>query len=141
MVGLPPPSVDISNIIENTLAMTRIAPSKVEEKMDEIIQQANEAFEKKGKKSKIEDFGDLDHSDFNEFTGKRDELEKLKKSSIEKELVNSRLGPNFEQLKELPSITKKKQREINKVSCEQFGYFHTSRYADEIFDIINLFDK
>ncbi|XP_065358255.1 uncharacterized protein LOC135952308 [Calliphora vicina] len=113
--GLPPPSVDISNIIENTLAVTRKLPSKMEQDMDHVMQMADDAFVKKDqRKPRLKRLVDMDHSDFNEITGKRDEVQVFK-SSIEKQLENSDMVPNLEQLKELPSITQKRQRELNKV--------------------------
>ncbi|XP_037820688.1 deoxynucleotidyltransferase terminal-interacting protein 2 [Lucilia sericata] len=113
--GLPPPTVDVSNIIESTLAATRKIPSKVEQEMDYVVQKSDEALLKKGQpKPKIKRLIDLDHSDFNEMTGKRDDVQAFK-PSIEKVLANSEMVPNLEQLKELPSITKKKQRELNRV--------------------------
>ncbi|TMW53924.1 hypothetical protein DOY81_000981 [Sarcophaga bullata] len=113
--GLPPPSVDISNIIENTLAVTRKTPSKVEQEMENVIQLADEAFARKSQpKPKLKRMIDLDHSDFNEITGKRDE-DQVFKPNIEKIMTNSEMVPNLEQLKELPSITKKKQRELNRI--------------------------
>lgn len=113
--GLPPPSVDISDIIENTLSVTRKTPSRVEQDMENVIQLADDAFARKDQpKPKMKRLIDLDHSDFNEITGKRDE-EQIFKPNIEKLMANSEMVPNLEQLKELPSITKKKQRELNRV--------------------------
>lgn len=97
------------------MAVTRKTPSKVEEEMENVIQLADEAFARKNQiKPKLKRMIDLDHSDFNVITGKRDE-EQVFKPNIEKVMAKSEMVPNLEQLKELPSITKKKQRELNRV--------------------------
>lgn len=83
--------------------------------MDHVMQMADEASRKKSEpKPKLKRMLDLDHSDFNELTGKRDES-LLFKTDIQKELATSEMVPNLEQLKDLPSITRKKQRELNRV--------------------------
>lgn len=106
------------------------------------MQMADEASRKKSEpKPKLKRMLDLDHSDFNELTGKRDES-LLFKTDIQKELATSEMVPNLEQLKDLPSITRKKQRELNRVkpglSYDNFIY---KNYPDEIFDIIRLFPR
>ncbi|XP_073821879.1 uncharacterized protein [Musca autumnalis] len=113
--GLPPPSVDISNIIENTLSLSRRKPTKVEQEMDHVISMSDEAARKKKEpKPKLKKMLDIDHSDFNEFTGKRDESQ-IFKTDVQKELNKSDMVPNLEQLKELPSISEKKQRILNRI--------------------------
>lgn len=87
--------------------------------MEYVIQKSDEAFEKKDEpKPKLKRLVDLDHSDLNEMTGKRDEVQTFKES-VDKLLANSDMVPNLEQLKELPSVTKKKQRELNRVSLKR----------------------
>ncbi|XP_061397701.1 deoxynucleotidyltransferase terminal-interacting protein 2 [Musca vetustissima] len=56
----------------------------------------------------------MDHSDFNEFTGKRDDSQ-IFKTDVEKEMAKSEMVPNLEQLKELPSVSEKKQRILNRI--------------------------
>ncbi|XP_013103468.2 deoxynucleotidyltransferase terminal-interacting protein 2 [Stomoxys calcitrans] len=113
--GLPPPSVDISDIIANTLSASRRKESKVEQEMDQVILKSDEASRNKSeKKPKLKRMIDLDHSDFNEFTGKRDESQ-IFKTDIQKELVKTEMVPNLEQLKELPSVTQKRQRVLNRI--------------------------
>uniref|UniRef100_A0A1I8NB20 Fcf2 pre-rRNA processing C-terminal domain-containing protein n=1 Tax=Musca domestica TaxID=7370 RepID=A0A1I8NB20_MUSDO len=113
--GLPPPSVDISSIIENTLSVSRRKPTQVELEMDHVISMSDEAERKKKEpKPKLKKMIDLDHSDFNEFTGKRDESQ-IFKTDIQKEIAKSEMVPNLEQLKELPSRSEKKQRILNRI--------------------------
>ncbi|XP_005191274.2 deoxynucleotidyltransferase terminal-interacting protein 2 [Musca domestica] len=113
--GLPHPSVDISSIIENTLSVSRRKPTQVELEMDHVISMSDEAERKKKEpKPKLKKMIDLDHSDFNEFTGKRDESQ-IFKTDIQKEIAKSEMVPNLEQLKELPSRSEKKQRILNRI--------------------------
>lgn len=84
--------------------------------MDQVISLSEEASRRKIEpKPKLKRMLDLDHSDFNEFTGKRDDAQ-IFKTDIQKEMARSELVPNLEQLKELPSITQKKQRILSRVS-------------------------
>lgn len=119
--------MDISNIIENTLAVTRKMPSKIQQDMDHVMQMADEAMvQKDAPKPKFKRGVDLDHTDFNDITGKRDESHTFK-TNIEKEMSNTEMVPNLEQLKDLPSITKKKQRELNRVSLNIIDVYINTR--------------
>uniref|UniRef100_A0A1A9WET9 Fcf2 domain-containing protein n=1 Tax=Glossina brevipalpis TaxID=37001 RepID=A0A1A9WET9_9MUSC len=114
LFGLPPPNVDISNIIDSTLATTLRTPSKIEEEMDSYIERLESANETKNRK-KLRYLVDLDHSDFNESTGRHIDDE-LIKTDIAKVMAKSNMGLGFEKLKELPSfVNRRKQRELNRI--------------------------
>lgn len=117
--GLPPPNVDISQIIKEELAKIQTPRSDIEEKLDKLTEKIDSIiFQMKENPIKIRKRGQnrMDFSDYNPATGKFD-VEHQIKTDVEKEMAKSQLVPGFGRLKELPFLTKKKQREIKRVKC------------------------
>ncbi|XP_067621160.1 uncharacterized protein [Eurosta solidaginis] len=119
--GLPPPNVDISEIIRGELPKLTIPKTKLEEELEKVTEKIKEAtsqITEKRKKFHKRINNTMDFSDYNPATGKFD-IEQQLKTNIEKEMARSQIKPDFEKLKELPFITKKKQREIIRIEREK----------------------
>uniref|UniRef100_A0A0K8V1R7 Uncharacterized protein n=1 Tax=Bactrocera latifrons TaxID=174628 RepID=A0A0K8V1R7_BACLA len=138
--GLPPPNIDISQIIKEELAKIQTPKSDIEEKLDRLTERIDSVLlQMKENPVKIPQgrYNKMDFSDYNPATGKFDVELKLK-TDVEKEMAKSQLVPGFGRLKELPFLTKKKQREIGRVSYIQIrirSYKHKT--SDDIFDILS----
>ncbi|XP_011197222.2 deoxynucleotidyltransferase terminal-interacting protein 2 [Bactrocera dorsalis] len=115
--GLPPPNIDISQIIKEELAKIQTPKSDIEEKLDKLTERIDAVLlQMKENPVKIRQgrYNKMDFSDYNPATGKFD-VELKVKTDVEKEMAKSQLVPGFGRLKEMPFITKKKQREISRV--------------------------
>ena len=133
--GLPPPNVDISQIIKEELAKLHTPKSDIEEKLDKLTERIDSVLlQMKEKPIKIPERGynKMDFSDYNPRTGKFD-VEHQVKTDVEKEMAKSQLVPGFGRLKELPFLTKKKQREINRVSYSLCTVNIIKLYKTQIF--------
>uniref|UniRef100_A0A0A1XK50 Plasma membrane fusion protein prm1 n=1 Tax=Zeugodacus cucurbitae TaxID=28588 RepID=A0A0A1XK50_ZEUCU len=142
--GLPPPNVDISEIIKEELAKIQTPKSDIEEKLDKLSDRIDTILlQMKEKPIKIPRRGHnkMDFSDYNPATGKFD-VEHQVKTDVEKEMAKSQLVAGFGRLKELPFVTKKKQREINRVKNIQCIKLYYTLQNDDIFDILsrNLYE-
>uniref|UniRef100_A0A1A9ZVZ8 Fcf2 domain-containing protein n=1 Tax=Glossina pallidipes TaxID=7398 RepID=A0A1A9ZVZ8_GLOPL len=121
LYGLPPPNVDVGDIIDSTLAITLRKPSKVEEAMDFCIERLACTSNHIKNKQKLRYLVDLDHWDFNETSGRHND-DQLIKTDVTKIMGKSSMVPGLEKLKDLPSVVNtRKQRELNKASFYIFA--------------------
>ncbi|XP_053959535.1 deoxynucleotidyltransferase terminal-interacting protein 2 [Anastrepha ludens] len=119
--GLPPPNVDISQIIREELPKLITPKTKLEEELDKLTEKINATIlQMKEHPIKIPERGcsTMDFSDYNPATGKFD-VEHQVKIDVEKEMAKSQLANGFGRLKEHPFLTKKKQRAIHRVECSK----------------------
>ncbi|KAL9874713.1 uncharacterized protein ACN427_013096 [Glossina fuscipes fuscipes] len=115
LYGLPLPNVDVGDIIDSTLAITLRKPSKIEEALDLCIERLACTSYHINNKQKLRYLVDLDHSDFNETTGRHND-DQLTKTDVAKIMGKSSMVSGLEKLKELPSVVNtRKRRELNKI--------------------------
>ncbi|XP_037959490.1 deoxynucleotidyltransferase terminal-interacting protein 2 [Teleopsis dalmanni] len=114
--GLPPPNVDVSDIISDTLAKTEYRDTTSKRDLKDVGALVEAAIEnaKSKKETKRRRIVDLDHSSFNPYTGKFDDLPYMD-TNVKKELAKSEVVNGLETLKELPRLNKKKQRDLNRI--------------------------
>ncbi|XP_036321912.1 deoxynucleotidyltransferase terminal-interacting protein 2 [Rhagoletis pomonella] len=115
--GLPPPNVDISQIIREELPKLTSPKTKHEEELDKLTEKIDATILRMAenpKKNSKTNCKTMDFSDYNPATGKFD-VEHQVKTDVGKEMAKSQLVDGFGRLKELPFFNKKKLRDIKRI--------------------------
>lgn len=105
-----------SKVVSNAVAATDILtkpPSKVTLQLDELTEKVKEALENSNthKLKKRQRITDLKSGP--------DEILSVRKENVVKDMQKTRRVPGFEQLKALPTVSRRKQPILNRVSCQE----------------------
>lgn len=115
----------------NSESLTK-PPSEVAVQLDELTEKVNEALQnsKKHKLKKRQRITDLKSGP--------DEILSVRKENVKEDMQKTRRIPGFEQLESLPTVSRRKQPILNRVSFQEYFPLDTFKHKwisyDDIFD-------